>query len=243
MTSAPDYGDRARLGVIVPSGNHVAEPEIHAMLPPGVVALVARLPLTGSSEAQLRAMTAALEPAAGLLGDAKPDLIGFHCTAVSTFAPDSAEGIRRRIEAASGLPAYATADGILAALGLLGARRIVLVTPYIQAVHDREIAFLATHGITVAGGDHWGLNTNAEMGRVPPAEILARTRAAVAANPGADACFVSCTAIRSGAVIAALEDATGLPVITSNQAFAWHGLRRMGIADRVAGFGRLLQIG
>lgn len=242
MTGLPDYGDRARLGVIVPSGNHVAEPEIHAMMPAGVVALVTRLPLTGSSEAQLRSMTDALEPAARLLGDAKPDLIGFHCTAVSTFAPESADNIRRRIEEASGLPAYATADGILAALSTLGARRVVLVTPYIQPVHDREIAFLASHGIEVVGGDHWGLNTNAEMGKVPPADILWRARAAMQSAKGAEACFVSCTAIRSGGIIEALEAETGLPVITSNQVFAWHGLRRMGLSDGVHGYGRLLQI-
>lgn len=238
----PEYGDRARLGVIVPSGNTVAEPEIHAMLPAGVAALVTRLPLTGSSDAQLRAMTEALEPAAQLLRDAKPDLVGFHCTAVSTFAPESADGIRRRIEEASGLPAYATADGILAALAVFGARRVVLVTPYIAPVHEREIAFLASHGIEVAGSDHWGLNTNAEMGRVPCAEILARARAAVAAAGSAEACFVSCTAIRSGPVIAALEAECGMPVITSNQAFAWHGLRLLGIGDAVEGCGRLLAL-
>ena len=241
MTRLPDYGDRARLGVITPSGNYVAEPEIHAMLPPGVAALVTRLPLTGSSEAQLRAMTEALEPAARLLADAKPGLIGFHCTAVSTFAPDSAEGIRLRIEAASGLPAYATADGILVALRVLEARRIVLVTPYIASVHDREIAFLAAHGITVVGGAHWGLNSNAEMGQVPASEILARAREAVAAAPAADACFISCTAIRSGAVIAALEAEIGMPVITSNQVFVWHGLRLLGITDHMPGYGRLMR--
>lgn len=241
MTRLPDYGDRARLGVITPSGNYVAEPEIHAMLPPGVAALVTRLPLTGSSEAQLRAMTEALEPAARLLADAKPGLIGFHCTAVSTFAPDAAEGIRLRIEAASGLPAYATADGILAALAALHAWRIVLVTPYIAAVHDREIAFLASHGITVVGGAHWGLNTNAEMGQVPASEILARAREAVVAAPAADACFISCTAIRSGAVIAALEAEIGMPVITSNQVFVWHGLRLLGITDHMPGYGRLMR--
>lgn len=242
MSRTPEYGDRARLGVITPSGNTVAEPEIHAMLPAGVAALVTRLPLTGSSEAELRAMTEALEPAARLLADAKPKLIGFHCTAVSTFAPDSADGIRLRIEAASGLPAYATADGILAALAALGARRIVLVTPYIAAVHEREIAFLAAHGIEVVGGDHWGLCTNAEMGRVPPAEILSRVKIAVAKAPPADACFVSCTAIRSGPVIATLEAETGLPVITSNQVFVWHGLRLLGLSDAVTGYGRLFDL-
>lgn len=242
VTPQPEYGDRARLGVIVPSGNHVAEPEIHAMLPVGVAALFTRLPLTGSSEPQLRAMTEALEPAARLLADARPNLIGFHCTAVSTFAPESAEAIRLRIEAASGLPAYATADGILAALDALRVRRVALITPYISAVHAREIAFLTAHGIEVVGGQHWDLDTNAEMGRVPPSEITARTRAAIAVLPAAEACFVSCTAIRSGVTIAALEAELGLPVITSNQVFVWHGIRLLGIADGIEGFGRLMTL-
>lgn len=233
-----DYGDRARLGLLVPSGNSVAEPELHAMLPPGITALVTRLELRGSSEPELLAMVGALEPAAKLLGDARPDLIAFHCTAVSTFAPAMAAGIRDRIEAATGIPACATADGILAALALLGARRILLVTPYIDAVHDREIGFLADHGITVVGGDRMGIDTNAEMARILPEAIAARVRAA--AVPGAEACFISCTAIRSAGLIAQLEAELGMPVLTSNQAMAWHATRRLGLREAVSGFGRLM---
>ncbi|HEX3574284.1 MAG TPA: hypothetical protein VHU42_06765 [Rhodopila sp.] len=52
MTEAGiEYGDRLRLGIIVPSGNVIAEPQIRAMLPPGVSALFTRLALRGSSEA------------------------------------------------------------------------------------------------------------------------------------------------------------------------------------------------
>jgi maleate cis-trans isomerase len=240
--TAIDYGDRARLGLLVPSGNSVAEPELHAMLPPGVAALVTRLELRGSSEAELLNMAAALEPAARLLADAGPALIGFHCTAVSTFAPAMAEAIRARIEAAAGIPACATADGILAALALLGARRVLLVTPYIGAVHEREIGFLASHGITVVGGDRMGVNTNAEMARIPPAAIAERARAAAAASPGAEACFISCTAIRSAGLIAPLEAELGMPVLTSNQAMAWHATRRLGLRDAMPGFGRLMAL-
>jgi len=235
-----DYGDRARIGLLVPSGNSVAEPEIHAMLPAGVTALVTRLTLTGSSEAELEAMIGGLEPASRLLADARPDLIGFHCTAVSTFAPERAGSIRARIEAASGLPACSTADGILAALEVLGVRRLVLVTPYLEAVHAREVAWLAAHGVAVAGGSCLGVNTNAEMARIPPARIAEQARDAVRAAPGAAACFISCTAIRSAGLIAGLEAELGLPVITSNQVMAWHALRRLGISDAVAGYGRLL---
>ncbi|WP_206664457.1 maleate cis-trans isomerase family protein [Dankookia rubra] len=235
-----DYGDRARLGLLVPSGNSVAEPEIHAMLPAGVTALVTRLALTGSSVAELEAMLEALEPAARLLADARPGLIGFHCTAVSTFAPERAGSIRARIEAAAGLPACSTADGILAALALLRVRRLVLVTPYIEPVHAREVAWLAAHRIEVAGGSCLGVNTNGEMARIPPEAIATQARDAVRAAPGAEACFVSCTAIRSAGLIAGLEAELGLPVITSNQVMAWHALRQLGIPQAVPGYGWLM---
>jgi maleate isomerase len=67
----------------VPSGNSVAETELRAMLPREVTMLTTRLALRGSSEPELLAMLRDLDNAASLLGDAEPDLIGFHCTAVS----------------------------------------------------------------------------------------------------------------------------------------------------------------
>ena len=237
-----DYGARARIGLMVPSGNAICEAELHAMLPPGVVALITRLELRGSSEAELAKMLNRLEEAAGLLADARPALLGFHCTAVSTFAPDRAAEIPARITKASGLPALTTADAILAALGALGAKRILLTTPYIPAVHEREIAFLAAHGCAVMGGDLMGINTNAEMAQIPPEAIAAQARGAARAAPSADACFISCTAIRSAGVIEALEAELGMPVITSNQVMAWHVLRHLGLQDQPQGFGRLMAL-
>lgn len=240
--TAIDYGDRGRIGLLVPSGNSIAEPEIHAMLPEGVTALVTRLALTGSSVAELEAMLDALEPAARLLADARPTLLAFHCTAVSTFAPDRAGGIRARIEAAAGLPACSTADGILAALAALRARRVLLVTPYIESVHAREVAWLGTNGIEAIGGSHLGVNTNTDMARIPPADIADQVRAAARAAPGAEACFISCTAIRSAGLVAPLEVELGIPVITSNQVMTWHALRLLGLADAPPGWGRLMSL-
>jgi maleate cis-trans isomerase len=238
-----EYGDRARIGVLVPSGNQVSEPELHAMMPPGVAALVTRLELRGSSEPELLRMIEDLEPAARLLAHAHPALLAFHCTAVSTFAPAMAASILGRLTAATGLPATATAEGILAACAALALRRVLLVTPYIAPVHDREAAFLAAHGIAVAGGSMLGLAASEEMAALPPARILEQVRAAAVASPGAEGCFISCTAIRSAPLIAPLEAELGMPVITSNQVMAWHALRRCGIADAVPGFGRLMALG
>jgi len=233
-----DYAARARLGVLVPSGNTVAEPELRAMMPEGVGLFVTRLPLTGSSEAQLMAMLETLETGTRLLADARPDAIAFHCTAVSTFAPSMAGEIRARMGQASAIPALATADAILAALAALRATRVLLVTPYIEAVHQREIDWLTATGSDVVGGGCMGIDTNAEMARIAPEAIRERVLAE-AGHVQADVCFISCTAIRSAGLIAPLEAALGLPVITSNQVLAWHALRTLGIPDAPPGFGRL----
>jgi maleate isomerase len=58
----------------------------------------------------------------------------------------------------------------------------------------------------------------------------------------ADAYFLSCTTIRATPVISMLERDLGKPVVTSNQAMAWHALRAGGVRDHVAGFGALFAL-
>lgn len=231
------YGIK-RLGVLIPSGNSVAETELRAMLPPDVSLLVTRLALRGSSEPELHAMLTDLDGAASLVGHAEPDVIAFHCTAVSTFAPHMAGEITRRVTAATGRAAIATGDAILAAFKVLGTKRVLLVTPYIQPVHQREIDYLTANGLTVAGGSYLGIDSNTEMARIDPTQIAAQVRTA-AAGLKADACFISCTAIRSAGLIGSLEQSLGLPIITSNQVLAWYALRLLGVPQTVPGFGRL----
>jgi maleate cis-trans isomerase len=233
-----DYGDQFRAGIIVPSGNVVAEAEIRAMLPRGVAPLFTRLALRGSSEAELIGMLSGLEGAAGLLADAKVSMIIFHCTAVSTFAPHLAGDIRTRIERASGITAFATSDAILEAVKTLNMSRLSLLTPYIEPVHRREVAFLASHDIDVVDGGCLGIDTNAEMATLTPLALL--DWVARHTSTKSDGCFLSCTAIRSAGIISRLEQLLARPVITSNQAMVWHLLQLAGISKRVEGFGSLL---
>jgi maleate isomerase len=235
-----DYGSRLRAGVLIPSGNSVAEPELRAMLPPEVSLMVTRLALRGSSKAELMRMLDRLEAASELLADAQVDIIVFHCTAVSTFAPELAGGIRERIRAASGIDCFTTADAIVDALRHLGAKRVSLLTPYIGEVHDREIAFLEANGFGVDGSAHLGIDTNKEMATLAPEAILAWAGGKI--SPSADACLISCTAIKSAPVIAPLERASDLPVLTSNQCMAWHLLRSRGIDAAAGDYGCLFSV-
>ena len=226
LTSTIEYGDRLRLGIIVPSGNVIAEPQIRAMLPAGVGALITRLALRGSSELELRQMEEGVEDAAGLLADAQVDRIVFHCTAVTTFSPHSGPAIRQRITAATGIPGLVTSDALAAAFQALQMRRVVLLSPYITPVHQREIAFLEHLGLEVVGDNALGIDTNDAMARLTPAQL--DKWAMTQRNSQADGYFLSCTALRTAELITSLEQRLGRPVLTSNQVMVWHALRDAG---------------
>jgi maleate isomerase len=217
--------------MLLPSGNVVAESQFNAMLPDGVSLHTTRLKLTGSTDAELLAMTERVEDGAALLADACVDLILFHCTAVSTWDANMDRALPERITTATGLPATATSRALMAAFKGLDVRRIVMVSPYIEPINAREAAFLEAHQISVQAKD---------MISVEPGEWYRLVRANI--RDDADAYFISCTAVRSLEVIEDLERDLGRPVVTSNQVAAWHSLRAMGIKDTPAGFGRLFSL-
>jgi maleate isomerase len=236
-TPAINYGLRAKLGMMLPSSNSIAEPQIAAMLPAGVSLHTTRLRLRSGREAL--GMLDKLEDAAQLMADAAVDRLIFHCTAVSMHAPEIPAQIAARVAAITPIPLTITSEAVVAALQALDANKIVLMTPYDQATNDREVNFLQHNGVTVLKERGLGIDGGVQMAAVEPETWFHETVAL--RDPAADAYFVSCTTIRSADVIDALEDALGKPVITSNQAMLWQALRETGITDAVTGFGRLLR--
>jgi maleate isomerase len=155
-----DYGSSGRIGVIVPSGNVIAEPQLRAMLPRGVQAYVTRLPLVGSSSEELIEMASQAGFAAKLLADAGVECLAFHCTAASTFSIELNDLINRKVQVSENTISFATADAIVEALRFVDAKRVVLLTPYIDPVNEREAAFLTHHGFEVIACEGLQINTN-----------------------------------------------------------------------------------
>lgn len=232
------YGSRAKLGYLIPSVNLAAECQFPAMAPKGVSLHFTRLKLVSANEAELRAMADGLEPAVELLKDAGVTSITFHCTAVTTFAPGMDEQLIQRIRKASGLPATATGRAVVTALRTLGARKIVLVTPYPMHVNQKEEAFLRANGFEVLASWAEGINNGLDMFAAEPE--LWKRRTLEHRRAEADAYFISCAQIKSPEVVEELEQELGKPVITSNTAAFWQSLRLSGVDDRVTGFGQLL---
>jgi maleate isomerase len=172
-----------------------------------------------------------------LLPEGRIDVVAFSCTSGTVAA--GVDRVARAIDAAKpGIPFTTPITAAVAAFRHLGARRIAVLTPYVDEVNEAIRGFLVAAGLDVIEFGSFHLRTEQEIARAPPEAIVAAGRSIT--GPGAEALFISCTGLQGHAAIAALEAATGRPVVTSNQAQVWEALSLIGYARPVHGYGRLL---
>jgi len=228
----------ARVGLIIPSSNRMVEQEMVRHFPPGVQAHVMRLRMTGAHRVALGELMPRVEEGTQALVDARCEVVAFHCTANSMS--EGLDGERRLLDALTraGAPhATTTATAIRSAFAALGARRIVLLTPYSQHTTDEEAEFLQEAGYDVLHAQGFALKGSDEY-CAAPAEFW-RDRALEAARPDAEAYLLSCANISTFPVIAEIEMRLDRPVVTSNQVVVWHALSLLGWIDRRGCPGRL----
>lgn len=131
------------------------------------------------------------------------------------------------------------ADSAEAALNALSAHRISILTPYERPVNDQIAQHFVRRGFDVINIAGFGLTTDFKMSCVPPDAIV--EAALSTCHQDADALFISCTSLRAAVVVNELEAKLGRPVITSNQALAWHVRQILRVdtpandADRLSG--------
>jgi maleate cis-trans isomerase len=242
------YGQRGRIGLIVPSSNTVCEPEMAALCPPGVATYATRILFEPTLEG-LKAMKDHVgRAAAELSSEGMSHVIAFCCTVGSMIGgSDHDVDIIRLIEEKTGVPAVTTTTALKAALNALGVSRIAVATPYTLEIDELEKSLLENMGyeVTELKGYHEHVDPKAfkndMIGRLGP-EIAYELVLSVD-GPRNEALFISCTNFRAVDVIQRLEDKTGKPVLSSNQVTMWHSLCKLGIHDGLKGYGRLFDLG
>lgn len=235
-----------RVGLIIPSSNRMVEQEMAHHYPEGVVVHVGRLRMTGAQRMPLPRLLPRISEAAAALVDARCDVVTFHCTANSTEeGPQGEAQILAALEAGGAGKASSTATALRRALGLLAARRIVLITPYSQAVTDHEAEFFTALGIEVLVAKGYDLGGSDAYCAAPP--TFWRDKVLELRHPEADLYFLSCANISAFEAIGELERRLHRPVISSNQAVVWDQLASHGLGlkpdARGACPGRLLALG
>jgi maleate cis-trans isomerase len=233
------YGWKGRIGLLTPSVNTVVEPETNRMAPEGINIYAARMRNATVDVENTKDMLNHVNRAADELASAKMDVIAFACTAGSFFEGTSGEQeLKTTIERIAGAPAVTTAGAVTESLQTLNLKKIVVATPYPDDMNNLERNFLAAKGFDVLDIKGLDIFDAWSIGKVTPEETYQFARKVFRVD--ADGMFISCTNLRTIEIIGRLEEETGKPVVTSNQATFWACLKAIGYTEAIQGYGRLL---
>jgi maleate isomerase len=208
-----------RVGLLVPSSNTVMEPDLWRALPPGATLHTGRMYLEDTTpEGESRMLDEHVLPAARDLATARPDLIVFGCTSAGALRGNQYDAdLCRRISDLSGVPTVSVIASVRQAITASGARRVGVVTPYVDALNQRIRESVEADGVAVAGIAGLGISDNFEIAAVPQERIVDFAERTLR-DLDVDLAFVSCTNFPAVAALPELERRLGLPVVTSNQA-------------------------
>lgn len=235
------YGWRGNVGLVVPNTGSAPEHEYHKYLPEGLTIYTTRVLFERVDPEGLEEMSRRVLEGAKLIAPAGLDIIVFPCTTgslIKGYGYD--QQLIREIREATGVArALTTTTAVVNALKKLGAKRLVVVTPYSKEVDAIEKKFLEDSGFEVLDIQGLGFTDPLCMPRVTPDQMYRLARQAD--RPEADAVFVSCTGLGIIDVVPMLERDLGKPVVTSNQATWWNTLRELGVRDDL-GLGQLFHL-
>lgn len=167
------------------------------------------------------------EAAAMILPGEQLDSIIYGCTSASVVIGE--DSVRQAVSEGKGnvnviTPAAAASSALVA----LSAKRITIVTPYVKETAEPMTAYFAERGFQVQESICLNMDDDRQMARIPASEIARLVSGLV--DPDLDAVFISCTAFPAAQAVEAIEQVTGVPVVTSNLAAAWVTLRRCGVS-------------
>jgi len=237
------FGSKARIGLVYIASSVVMEPEMYAMAAPGVSIHTSRLHLPKVTVEGIDSMmrSPGLEQASRLIGEAPLSVICFGGTSASfLYGTEWDRALTAKMESwAPGVPSVTTATSVLDALSSLGVGPVALATPYIEEVSLRAVKWLEENGHDVVAWEGLGVTSDLALAEIDPQTVYDLARRVDRAE--AEAIFISCTNLRTIAVIAALEEALGKPVVSAVQASFWKCLQIAQVRGGAKrGYGRIL---
>jgi maleate isomerase len=242
--------DIHRIGLVVPSSNVTVETEMPALLARHPVSRFSfhssRMRMHTVSPEQLAAMNAQRERCVMEIADASPDVILYAClVAVMVGGP----GEHHRVEsvvaeqlATGGSAALirSSAGALVEALKAVDAKRIAIVTPYVQPLAEQVVGYLQAEGFAVADWRALEVADNAEVGCIPGDRVLDAARSLDLT--GVDALVISaCVQMPSLDLVDAAEQEFGIPVLSAATAGAYSLLRALKLSVAIPGAGSLLR--
>jgi maleate isomerase len=250
----PDGWGQTRIGVLTPHADIVPEAEFSALAPDGISIHAARIPFGGYrpggkmdptiADNPVRAIAdpPAVDDAAEMLAMAPLHAIVFGFTSSSYVrgAADDA-ALKSRLEARTrGIPVVVPCAAAATALHALAAGRVALISPpwFSPDMSQQGTNYFQSQGFEVVYSQPAGLPSDQQA--IQPEQLYNWVRTQVPDK--AEAVFIGGNGFRAIAVIKALEDSLGRPVLTANQVAFWCALRLSGTPAPVTNYGRIFEL-
>jgi len=238
----PDtLGWRCKFAVVAPSTNTIVQPDMEAFRVPGVTNHFGRIYVPDMPVHNDADFVALVEAIGSTLNDCvercmtcKPDYLIMGMSALMFWDGRQASWDRMgELSDFAGVGVSCGSFACEAALNLVGAKRIGVISPY-QPVSDREVTrFFSDCGFEVKEFKGLRCTSPVNIAHVQPEELRGHLRDLD--RDEIDAWVQVGTNLSMVAVARELEAELGKPVIPINAATYWHALRAMGIEDRFAG--------
>ena len=244
---------RCRIGLLVPDADVGPEAEWSALTPPGMLFNVSRFhfpvrPVAVSGDkismhsVDFVANPGPLEDAVRLLAPLKVEAVSLAFTSNSYVAEDD-ELVPRLSEIVHGRPVVTTGHAFLAAVEHLQAKRVLLVDPpwFPAELTEMGRAWLVRKGVNVVRAEVSTLPSG--QGNIHPGSVhrwLSETIRREADD--IDLVLIGGNGFRAISAIHAVEEDTGVAVVSANTALMWQTLRVLGRDTRqVERYGRLFR--
>ena len=171
-----------------------------------------------------------------ILPNEKIDCVVYGCTSGTIVA--GYQSIEKKIKKAKPEAEVTTpSTASIKALKRLNLNKIAIFTPYPKKLNDEVIDFFKKENFQITSNSYFDIASDIDIGKVDANylyDVLSKMDL-----KGADALFISCTALPALSIIDKLEKKLGKIVLSSNQALIWDTLEKIGENDSINGFGKL----
>lgn len=226
------------VGLIFPPLNYPIPPDAKQLYPAGVeflsggVGLPGGMTVEGYDEAVPRII-----PAAEALAKQGAKAISVFGSSLTFYkGAKFNEELTQKVTKATGLPATTQSNGLVDGLKTVNARRVAVATAYTDIVTKRLELFLAEHGFTITSAKGLGYE-RIPAGAATHDILFALGKSVYEASNKADALVMSCGALRTLDLLVPLEQAIGVPVVSSTPHGLMNAVRLVGVSPRAQGFG------
>ena len=231
--------NQIHIGLLSPEGTNSGHfRNFEKLLPPEIQLSIDGLQLARSSRYELRGKSDVIVARAReFVQKLSPQGLILTGAPVAILNP----GVETLVSQAVGIPVVTAVSSAIAALKSVGAKKLLVMTPFDDAMNESLVSELQRANLVVLACPPFADPAFGASSKVGPEEIYENTVKAFGAAGAPDAIYFQGARLDPLPIIGRLEEKLGVPVIASNPAMLWHILSRLGVKCSIRGYGKLLE--